>query len=474
MKKINTYIGILSALAFSMAFSSCKNEEKAEEPQLVYDAEFLECVNAEYYTRADGDATDDPERDLHDDNFEATALLNDAIGEGSVLYFTQLSNTLVPFTPEEWPDGTPDEMKEKFGDNYPNLYSYIYEKKEYESEWDEPPAGLGGYNFFPPTVPQKMNWDDIKFWGLNNNGFALFALFFPFDNKLNLDFKISDDQSNLDNLRKSNFIGAYHATAGGSAYSRLRFKLYHLMAYLKVTLYVPVYKEDDVDENGKTIRTGFPADALLSAEARDVFTGFSINWYANRSSDTSPACSAVTTGERTDVKMYIPPMESYEGGLPPQVTIKTGQFYASDDPLHDEDETDVCWEINISVLIPAGQDYTETKTDWTSTNFLRFNMRQNIGTVPKRYIFNGSSALNLIGGGDPLTISQGNIQHLNLYLPRKGAAAILLGATVEDWKQASNNNMGLQKDPPLSSGEEGGGDEPDPNPDPDAGNGPTD
>ena len=452
MKNIYKYIYITLGTSFLLTLTSCSDQELGGNN--VRDAKYLECVTADYAYPDDGVIQSDPNTDteevVHDDNFEATTLLNDAIGEGSILYFSQLSNTLVPFTAEEWPIDAPETMIEKFGEeNYPNLYEYHYEKKDYEAEWEDQPLGIGGYNFFPETPNKKMDWDDIKYWGLNNNGFSLFGLYFPYDNELNLTFKVEEDQSTLEALRKSNFIGAYHSSS--QAYTRLRFRLFHLMAYLKVTLYVPVYNDDDRDKDGNKIRTGFPADALQSAQVLNVLTDFNINWYANRSSDTSPACSAISTGERSDINMYIPPLDSYENGLPPIVNIKTGEYYNQDDPLYNPDAVDQCWEITISVLIPAGQNYPDTKQDWTNGNILRFNMRQNIGEVPKRYVFNGSSAMNLIGGGDPLTISQGNIQHLNLYLPRNGAAAILLGATVEDWKQAYNDNMGLQKDPPLPS-----------------------
>lgn len=448
IKKANLYI----ALLFLIAAISCSDRNMVEDPEGEGNAKYLECVNAVYATR--GDDVGVEESDEHDDNFEATALLDDAMSDGDILYFSQLSNTLVPFIAEEMPQDAPERLTSRFGtDSYPNLYQYVFETKNYIPEWEDQPLGAGGYNFFPEPVENKMDWDDIKYWGLNNNGFALFALFFPYDNELNLNFQVQQDQTTLPALRKSNFIGAYHSSAG--AYTRIRFRLYHLMAYLKVTLYVPVYNDDDRDDKNNKIRTGFPADALQKAEVLNVFTDFSINWYANRSSDTSPACSAISTGNRSDVFMYIPPMDSYADGVPPVVTIKTGAFYAQDDPLYDPDATDQCWEITLSALIPAGQDYADTKQDWTNGNILRFNMRQNIGDVPKRYVFNGSNAMNLIGGGDPLTISQGNIQHLSLYLPRKGAAAILLGANVEDWKQASNDNMGMQQDPPLKNNDGG-------------------
>lgn len=382
------------------------------------------------------------------------------------LFFSQLvSGKLQPFKPvlpEHFPENMPENMQKKFENGYPNLYRYFYNEK-YSTTWEDDP---GGYNFFPQDTIVKMNWDDIKFWGKNNTGYVLYALYYPYSNQLpfdedgNVDFKVETDQTTKENLRKSNFLGAYHSSSKSG--QRLKFKLYHLAAYLKVTLYVPVYNPNDtiVDSSGKKVpaRTGFPSDALISGEIRNVYNKFNINWYSGRSSDEAPLATVVTTSPRTTITMYKPTAEDYADtdGLPPIVKVRLADYIrdaASDKSIPEYDE---CWKITLSALIPGGQDYPIEDPEyplgqiWTDLNFLRFNFRQNIGEVPKKYVFTGNSSAGLIGSGDPLNISQGRLQHLSLYIPRYGAQAVLLNANVIDWQQWYNDNMGLRKDGPIN------------------------
>lgn len=459
----------------------------------------LDYLSAEFATRADDEDITDPDTDGegdaddgiydvtnsgHSDAEEALLLFDDAFSSGDALYFTQLvSGVLSPFQRKEFDDYPPsisENFKSRYPDGYDNLYTYYYVAKGdpgyYETAWEDQPAGLGGYNFFAKSTDTKMEWEDIQAWGYDNNGYALFAMYFPYDNEMNMDFQVPVDQTNIDALRKSNFIAAYHSS---SSPGRVRFKLYHLMCYFKLTLYIPVFKDDDVDDKGNIIKSGYPADALQSVQLLDVLTDFNINWYANRSSDSSPACSARSGGERSNIEMFIPPLttEFYgeeSGGLPPVVNIKTSNFYNPDDTeFYDPEEIDQCWKIDVSALIPQGQDFVNDPNYgtmiWSDKNFIRINMRQNIGEVPKTYIFNGNpDPVN--GGhltvGSNLTIEQGGIQHLSLYIPRHGAAAVLVGANVMDWQTAKNDQWGLNMEEPEDNNSD-----PDPNtnPNPDTG-----
>lgn len=470
-KKI-IYTVVIAALG-AAGITGCADNDVIDlkpQPEIDDNAPFLEALKVFY--------ADSPEDDIeipvvnpndHTDNFEATQLLNDGFHNDTInnvvdtLFFSQLvSGKLVPFQavdPQHYPDNMPQNMREKYQDGYPNVYAYYYNDR-YSVDWNDDP---GGYNFFPTDTVTKMDWDVVKYWGLNNTGYALYGLFYPYNNKLpydesgNLSFKVEEDQTTIDALRKSNFIGAYHSSSKSG--QRLKFRLYHLTSYIKVTLYVPVFNAHDtiINEAGKKVevRTGFPADALQSAEVRNVYNNFRINWYGGRSSDSAPITAVISDGQtRTDIKMYMPPVEEYPDSLPPVVRVKLSDFIRDAASKENLPEYDDCWQITLSALIPAGQDYPigddryPNGQKWTDLNFLRFNVRENIGEALKSYAFTGLSSYGLIGSGDALNIDQGRIQHLSLYLPRYGAEAVLLGATVTPWEEWYNDNMGLRQEDP--------------------------
>ncbi|MCH5224788.1 MAG: hypothetical protein J1D77_02270 [Muribaculaceae bacterium] len=477
MNKKILYTG-LTALVLTFLSGCIDREESPEMPER--DLVALEGVSAmfadedglspEEGQEGEGDIEieiEDPAN--HKDLNEVALLLDDMFhnepgGRVDTLFFSQLvSGKLVPFqgvSPENFPENMNQDMRERFAEGYPNLYRYYYQNR-YSAVWEDEP---GGYNFFPTDTLKKMNWDHIKFWGKNNTGYVLYALYYPYNNILpfdetgNVDFKVETDQTTKEALRKSNFIGAYHSSAKSG--QRLKFKLFHLASYLKVTLYVPVYNPNDsIMEGNKKVpfRSGFPADALIKGVVRNVYNRYSVNWYGGRSSDSAPVTSVVTTTPRTDVTMYMPTAEDYPetNGLPPKVTVRVSD-YIRDAEAQELPEYDECWKITLSALIPSGQDYPIGDNEfpqgqiWTDLNFLRFYFRQNIGDVPKVYVFTGNSSSGLIGSGK-LSIGQGELQHLSLYIPRYGAKAVLLNANVTDWEQWYNSNMGLRKDDPLES-----------------------
>lgn len=501
--KISFIYRIFLPAALFMSAAGCQDKDlkgydEAEGPRYVDGVE----VSMAPATRAGDDGDDEPDvtdpegefqPGLDDDNYLATELLADQfIGptdgnpdpdNRSVLYFTQfVPGKLVPFvaleksdlTQEYW-DRMTEKMQEKYPDKYPNLYNYSYHLK-YPANYDDNPAT---YNFFPNSPEEMMDWDDVKFWGRNGSLYSIFAMFYPYNNVFPYDadgtpaFRVQTDQTTLDNLRKSNFLGAYFGNS--SANQPLKFHLYHLMAYLKVTLYIPVFNPDDeIIENGKKVkvRTGYPADALQKALIKDVMPNFAITWNANKSSGTAPSTAAVPSSERTNISMYIPGPETYKDNpdkLPPVVKVPTKYFYNENDKKYNEDETDDCWEITLSALIPAGQDYQKGENNvpngtWTNTNFLQFDLRQNFGSL-KRYIFNGNPDQiegGMISSGE-LNIGQGVLQHISLYLPRHGEAAVLLNAKVIKWQEAYNDNMGLRQEEKDKRPEP----EPEPEPDPD-------
>lgn len=469
-KSVNQIFLCAFGLALVFLPAACSDNEPDASP--VSDCtESLDFVSAFFATRDDSDAsgeTEFPMEDINPDNDgdldDVAYLLQDEIGEGSALFFTQLvSGALIPFEPisaDNYPSRISDKFRERYEEGYNNFYTYYYQYK-YPSGWDDQPNGLGGYNFFPKTLGEKMEWEDIQEWGYDNNGYALFAMYFPYDNRFNSDFRVASDQTDINNLRASNFIGAYHSS---SSPGRLRFRLYHLMCFFKLTLYIPIFNDQDKDDKGNTIRTGYPADALQDVQLLDALTQFNINWYTNISSDHAPTTTATNLTDRSNIYMFIPPLysEFYEEseGLPPIVTVPLSTFYSPSEleELYKDDPNpyDTCWKINVYAILPAGQNYDQNHPEfpgltWTDKNFIRINMRQNIGEVPKSFVFNGNTDPVQGGhltGNSRLNIVQGGLQHLSLYIPRHGAAAVLVGADIIDWVHTYNDKWGLNQQAP--------------------------
>lgn len=201
----------------------------------------------------------------------------------STLYVSQRTRLEQPFKPSS--DGTT------------NVYTYIfYDNKN--ANWDE------GYNFAAYTDedfkdlpadenPNALNWDDVGRKGSVGNGFALYALYYPGreygiieDNYETRSVKT--DQSSFANLMSSDIMGAYHSTS--ALYSRVRFRLYHMMVYVKVNLYVPVYKPTRKDEKESEVYSGYTQSSLTEAQVTGVCPTFTIDWAASISSDAaSPA-----------------------------------------------------------------------------------------------------------------------------------------------------------------------------------------
>lgn len=316
------------------------------------------------------------------------------IEDESILYISQYGDNI---------------MEDPFSDESSNLYKYKYSKKNPlypDADWEQ------GYNFFPINSDNMIDWEVVRANGPHLNGFWFFALHYPYDNQMR--FSVEKDQSTFESLQKSDVLGAYHSTS--SLYTRLRFKLYHLMIYLKVTLYVPVFKIEE-DINGDQNLSGFYADANKSVKLLNVHPNFKIEWNAKRGLDEAPLTQAITTGETCDIPLYLHPYDNGENN-PPKKTIKINEF--KPDAKEGEDEV---YEYTFSCLFPAKQ-----LSGFASNTFLRFEIAPYIGNANKIYTFSGEQF-----SGAGLRLEQGWQQNLELYLPRKGVKAILVSASVNDW-----------------------------------------
>ena len=354
--------------------------------------------------------------DAVNDDIEDMTAENKFIDGKSLLYISQAGTIINPnFTGDKSSDN----------DLYNNnLYRYVYSENS-SADWNS------GYNFTVFTTEEGSNpvkWRDIRDRGSVGNAFKLYALHFPVENTVR--FRVEKNQQELEDFRKSDIMGAYHATS--SLYSRLRFRLYHLMVYLRVTLYVPVYLEP---ANDNSQSTGFDAGAVKNAFLRNVITDFDIDWRASRSSDND-APFVFTDNKMHEVADYVF-MYAHESNKEEDAPIRTirinvGDFYGQGSG---EDEVYV---YNFSVLIPpqkienndafmqfqllpAGSDDSEFDKDKTQL---------------KNYVFRTNQ---LMSGSNDFQLTQGSLSHLKLYLPRKGNDVILVGADIIDWTDASSD-----------------------------------
>lgn len=340
----------------------------------------------------------------------------------SLLYISQMGTTKNP----NFDENTTDEDK--------NLYIYTYYENR-AANWDT------DFNFKAirkeGPLHSPIEWPDIKTRGSVGNAFSLYALHFPVENKVR--FNVEKNQKSLENFRKSDIMGAYHATS--SLYSRLRFRLYHLMHYLRVTLYVPVYQEPE----GNNQSTGFDARAVKNAFLKDVNADFDIEWRAPRSSDNEAPLVQAGKNPKTNVFMYEHPSNNDE-----IKTINVKEFYGQGNLNEDN-----VYEYNFSVLIP-------TQTIGSKDQFMQFQLLpagsgtddndsgfDKNNTKLKTYYFQTDQ---LIHGSTGFQLTQGSLSHLTLYLPRTGNDVILVSAKIVDWTNASTD-MTVTKQP------ENGGDE---------------
>lgn len=457
-------------------------ESLSSSPQEGYDLSGIMVVMPDEFnisvTSRDGEELDGDDND-YDPTFIIGSVLEDKFYEGkSILFISQLGKFV-----------TPDFLN--VVESNDNIYLYKYQPKP--ERWDKP-NWLEGYNFFQITKPMDsgdddltpdsgdddststpeagddnhegnmegfnlvynvLDWDDIKNRGSVGTGFTLFAMYFPGDQQPK--FYVQDDQSTLEKLQLSDIMGAVHSTS--SLYTRLRFRLFHLMTYFRVTLYVPMY-ETEIATSGDAKFSGFARDGLKAAKMLGIHRYFEIFWRSDVSSDTSPVVQLddEKMDESGDINMYLHPFA--EGGKTPTEKDVIRDFdvrqYYKDGTI----DKDNVYKYEFSVIFPAGQ------FDKSSKNIMEFNLETVMG-VPKTYYFDISNTdLSVFG-----TIAEtgGQIQHLELYLPRSGSAAVLLNANVVPWTEASTN-LGVNMQPGTTKNPTPGGnsntEEPEPEPDP--------
>lgn len=339
-------------------------------------------------TRTTADGIDTDHEDL---------IIIDAFDENSILYFSQLGTTQNPnFNPAG-----------DFNAGNPYCYQYQYAPND-EANWEQ------GFNFQKKAGSEAFAWSSVPAIGSVGNAFSFYAMYFPVDNTVT--WSIKEDQSDINNFKRSDIMGAYHATS--STYTRMRFRLFHLMVYLHIKLYVPIYR-DEVDKENYSY-SGFDKGAVQGAYVMNSNTSISIEWRANRTSDTM-APLAAPSGNKNNIKVYSHPSDEKE------IELKVGDYYDKGNL-----ETDMVREYQFSVLFPS-QEFGD--------NFLCFALRDRDNAL-RYFYFSGNQVL---GDGNNFSLSQGTLQQLSLYLPRYTNETILIGANILPWNSAVTD-MTVSKD----------------------------
>lgn len=349
-----------------------------------------------------------------DDNedYVADPIIINSFDENSLIYISQM--------------GPSESTNPNFSDFTANAspYCYVYQYSENENaNWDYEynfilPENLTIEGFPDLSGPRRaIDWYTIRNIGSVGNSFSLYAFHFPLDNIVR--WGVEKDQTGTTNpYDKSNFIksdilGAYHATSALN--TRLRFNLFHLMVYLKVTLYVPIYKEN-VDNTADFKYSGYNAGSFKGAYVMNASTDFSVEWRTNRSSDTDPPLVQPNTSQKQNIKMYVHPYDDEE-------IITLENIRSSYYPSYTGDDTDEVRVYNFSVLFP-NQTF--------NGNFLCFAL-QDAEDNMRYYYFAGNQ---ITGDSGNYSLTQGTLQELKLYLPRTTNQTILVGANVLPWSDA--------------------------------------
>ena len=398
-----------------LVLAGCKSD--GEPSQEKYPSQIVDKITVSIASRDVDDGEGDGNTGDTPDNEDDNKLLKDMTTDELIPYELKFDDSSVVFVSQmvegEFPFQTSD-----------NIYSYEYRENP-DADWDNE------YNFTPKEGTDPLEWFKIGLKGSYGNGFALFALYFPDrdeiisrEEKGKIYYSVEQDQSTLENLKKSDILGAYHSTP--SLFARLQFRLFHLMTYLRIRVYVPVYNEEK--------RTGYYDNSLISATLSGVTPEFAVDWGILRSPDTEGPPIAQLNGDG-EIKMYQHPLQAGKSRKKMVLKDISKKFlpndYIDQNLPNDEDEVRV---YDFSVIIPMqrGEVVNGTERPFTENNFLHFLMRSNSG-AENEYYFNQEMSANATESN--LGLSQGVFQVMELYLPRVGNKVICMTSSIVPWNE---------------------------------------
>lgn len=381
MKILSKYIYLLFVVL--VGFTGCINDA-VDGPEIQRDDDAVE-FDLEFISRADPSNPNSPLYDYFID------------GRSIILISQRANNLSLDFNDY---DPSPTDPSELIPNT--NLYKYVYYTNP-SAVWDS------GFNF-QPYGDHALDWAQIEAAGELSGGYTLGALYYPVEYEVQN--AVPEDQSIYNNLLSANVLGAYHTT--NAVKSRLRFRFFHLMAAVRVTLLIP--------EWDPVTNTGFGADAAKSAFMLKVRSDYTIDWPNTLSSEEYPTPSIPTDAPETEIKMYLESVsnEVYEVDL---------SEYGSDYP-----ETEKVRSATFVVVFPPQQPTNDGPT-------MRFFLTT-MGGTEKRFIWYSSS----IDKGTLEFNARNTITNLTLFLPRVDNDAILISSYIVPWTEAESEFTVLPDD----------------------------
>lgn len=420
ISKTYVYLALAATVLLVVFNGSCASEDDLPE-QVASEENLIDRIGVSIApmnfntTRAE-DGTETPGPGKYDENyFDINGLAPYSLDfdENSIIQISQRGTNREPFLNED------------------DIFDFRYIPGQTDASW----GAEDTYNFAGYRQKVPLQWNTIGQAGSWSGGFALYGMYFPVDNKLRSKtdengrtvYHVMQDQSTLENLRRSDILGAFHST--DKMFERLKFRFFHLMTYVRIRLYVPLY------DNEK--HTGYREDALQYATLNNVTTDFAIDWNVVRSSDTQGPFVTPLSGE-DEIIMYQHPLE--EGQTSHPITEIHYNDYFRDGYFDQgiDGDTDKVRVYDFSVIIPKqrgfiGEDGQEST--FTSTDFLNFYFRTNSGAITRYYFndtFKGSGPDNV--QNNDLKLNEGGVfQYIQLYVPRVGNQIIYFGANVLPW-----------------------------------------
>ncbi|MCH5219061.1 MAG: hypothetical protein J1F20_00715 [Muribaculaceae bacterium] len=400
-----------------LLFSACSNHIIDDEPENI-DSDEVKTISVMSHLPKSAGGVDTYADDAESgDNSQSSGasdnIIIDKFEEGSLLYISQMGPSINPNFSDFSTDAESYCYVYQYSENPSANWNYDYNFILPENDDFEIPGVVGEGS---SGVRNPIKWNVIKQMGSVGNSFNFYAFFFPVENEVR--WSVEEDQRGPEtnrydqtNFRKSDILGAYHTTS--SLYSRLRFNLFHLMVYLKVTLYVPDV-QDVADDTSNFKYSGFDETALQGAYVLNAAKDFEIEWRASRSSDTDPPLTQAKSN-KTNIRMYL-----HE---PDYKVFELENIKSSFNPSYQGEDTEQVREYNFSVLFP-NQSF--------NGNFLCFALKDKEGNM--RYFYFASNQIN--GSSGNYGFAPGTLQELKLFLPRETNQTILISANVLPWSSA--------------------------------------